>query len=344
MTLRNLASTFLIVFLATLLIGCEKEEMQHEKNAHLLPTASVTVAKVTKRIASNQVEVVGTVQAVEQAEISSKITGNIITLQVDLGSRIKQGELLVELSAGEISAQLQQAKAQLEQAKRNLAREEKLLQKNAATPESVKSLRDSFRIAEAAYREALTMLDYTRVTAPFSGMVTRKLANVGDLATPGKPLLRIEEENKLQVLTDIPEAMILKIKKDDRLPVFLPSVGITIEGVVAEVSPIVDMSSRSAPIKLRIESDPRLRSGQFARVTLTMEQAETLMVPAGAVVPLGQMERVFVEIDGKARLRLVRTGDHREDHIEILSGLLENETVISSGNANLLDGQSVAVQ
>jgi RND family efflux transporter MFP subunit len=344
MTPRKLATTIFIVFLTTLLIGCEKEETQPDKKTHLLPTAAVTVAKVTKRIAANQVEVVGTVQAVEQAEISSKITGNIITLQVDLGSRIKQGELLVELSAGEISAQLQQAKAQLEQTKRNLAREEKLLKKNAATPESVKSLRDSFRIAEAAHREALTMLDYTRITAPFSGMVTRKLANVGDLATPGKPLLRIEEENKLQVLTDIPEAMILKIKKDDRLPVFLPSVGITIEGIVAEVSPTVDPSSRSAPIKLRIESDPRLRSGQFARVTLTMEQAETLIVPTGAVVPFGQMERVFVEIDGKARLRLVRTGDHKEDHIEVLSGLLENETVISSGNANLLDGQPVAVQ
>lgn len=343
MTLRLLSSILFISFI-TLLIGCEKEEAHIKKELHSLPVAKVSVAKVTKRAAAHQVEVVGTLQAVERAEISSKITGNIITLQVDLGSRIQQGELLIELSAGEISAQLQQAQAQLEQARRNLAREEKLLKKKAATQETVNSLRDSARIAKAAYNEALTMLDYTRITAPFSGIVTNKFANVGDLATPGKPLLRIEEDNKLQVLTDIPEAMILKVNKDDRLSVFIPSVNVTTEGVVAEVSPTVDPSSRSAPIKLRIAADPRLRSGLFARVTLAMDQAETLTVPAGAVVPSGQLERVFVENEGKAKLRLVRTGALLNDSIEILSGLTEGETVITSGNANLIDGQPVAVQ
>jgi RND family efflux transporter MFP subunit len=343
MTFKLLSSIFIISFV-TLLISCEKEEALVKKELHSLPMAKVSVAKVTKRAAAHQVEVVGTVQAVEQAEISSKITGNIITLQVDLGSRIQQGELLVELSAGEISAQLQQAQAQLEQARRNLAREEKLLKKNAATQENVNSLRDSNRIAKAAYNEALTMLDYSRITAPFSGIVTRKFANVGDLATPGKPLLQIEAENKLQVVTDIPEAMILKINKNDHLSVFIPSVNVTTEGVVAEVSPTVDPSSRSAPIKLHIAADPRLRSGQFARVTLTMDKAETLTVPAGAVVPFGQIERVFVDNEGKAKLRLVRTGALIKDSIEILSGLAEGETVITSGNENLIDGQPLAVQ
>lgn len=340
---RLLTSIFLIS-LVTLFIGCDKEETHVKKQTHSLPTAKVSFARVTRTAAPHQVEVVGTIQAVKQAEIASKITGNITTLQVDLGSRINKGDLLIEVGAGEISAQLQQAEAQLEQARRNLAREEKLLKKNAATQQTVNSLRDSTRIAEAAHNEALTMLEYTRITAPFSGIVTRKFASVGDLATPGKPLLQIEAENSLQVLTDIPEALILKINKDDRLSVFIPSVDVTTEGVVAEVSPTADPSSRSAPIKLRIAADSRLRSGQFARVTLTKDQAETLTVPAGAVVPFGQMERVFVNSEGKAKLRLVRTGARINDNIEILSGLAEGETVISGGNLNLLDGQPIAAQ
>jgi RND family efflux transporter MFP subunit len=344
MKLKQWGSILIIMALTAVLAGCDKNRATSEKSSQPLPSAKVAVDKVIKRNAGNQVEVVGTVQAVERAEISSKITGNIITLQVDLGSRVKQGELLVELSAGEISARVQQAKAQLEQTKRNLAREESLLRKNAATPQTVKSLQDSTRIAEAAYKEAVTMLDYSRITAPFSGIITKKLGNVGDLATPGKPLLYIEEENNLQVLTDIPEAMMLRINKDDRLSVLVPSVDLTIEGVVAEVSPIADPSSRSAPIKLRIAPDPRLRSGQFARVTLALEQAETLTVPTSAVIPFGQMERVFVVRDNKARLRLVRTGAQSEGHIEILSGLSEGETVITQGNLNLLDGQPVVVK
>ena len=343
MKLNHLGSILIIMALIAFLPGCDKDETKSEKPSQILPTAKVSVDTVTKRIAGNQVEVVGTVQAVQRAEISSKITGNIITLKVNLGSRVKQGELLIELSAGEISAQVQQAKAQLEQTKRNLSREENLLKKNATTPQTVKSLRDSNRIAAAAYREAMTMLDYSRITAPFSGLITNKLGNVGDLATPGKPLLYIEEENNLQVLADIPEAMILRIKKDDKLSVFVPSVDLTIEGVVAEVSPIADPSSRSAPIKLRISPDPRLRSGQFARVTLAMDQAETLTVPALAVIPFGQMELVFIADNNKAKLRLVRSGTRSDDHIEILSGLSEGETVITQGNHNLLDGQPIVI-
>lgn len=342
MKLFKLGSLLIFISLITLLVGCEKhQEKPHAKT--VLPTVEVKVAKVVKQVATNQVELVGTLQAVEKAEISSKITGNITILNADLGNRVNRGDLLVEISAGEISAQVQQAKAQLEQAKRNLAREEKLLKKNAATLETVKSLKDSTRIAEGAYRETMTMLEYTKITAPFTGIVTRKFANIGDLATPGKPLLQLEEESNLQVLTDIPEAMILQIKKGDRLKVFVPSVNLTTEGIVAEVSPTADPSSRSTPIKLQLQADERLRSGQFARVALAMEQAETLTVPREAVVPFGQMDRVFVAIENKAKLRLVRTGASN-DNIEILSGLLENETVIVGGNESLVDGQPISIQ
>ena len=341
---RQWGALLLILFFTFFFTACDNEATRSKKSPATLPSATVSVAQVTKTMAANQVELVGTIQAVEQAEIAAKMTGNIVALPVDLGSTVHQGDLLVQLAAGEISAQVQQAKAQLEQARRNLAREEKLLQKNAATPQMVKSLRDSTRIAEAAYKETQTMLGYSRLTAPFSGIITRKMANIGDLATPGKPLLAMEQTTKLQVLTDIPEAMILHIKKGDRLSVSVPSAQLTIEGVVAEVSPIADPSSRSAPIKLSIAPDPRLRSGQFARVALAMEQAQTLMVPRQAVQTIGQIESVFVVQDDKAHLRLVRTGASNDGHIEILSGLLADETIVTDGNRTLLDGQPIVVQ
>lgn len=344
MKFSQLFSIFVALFVcSTFLVGCEKEQAQSRK-AKALPTAIVAVEKVSKRIAANQVEIVGTVQAVEQAKISSRIAGNIIALPVNLGSRVEKDQLIIELRAGEISAQVQQAKAQLEQAKRHLAREEKLLKKNAATSENVNSLRDNARIAGGAYDEALTMLNYSRITAPFTGVITRKLANIGDLATPGTPLLYLEEENNLQVLTDIPEAMILRLKKGDTLQIFIPSVHLSIEGIVAEVSPVADPSSRTAPIKLKISAHPKLRSGQFARVTIAIDQIETLLVPDSALVPFGQMERIFVESQGKAYLRLVRVGTTGDGYSEILSGLAENESVIIKADQNLVDGQPVTIQ
>ena len=125
------------------------------------------------------------------------------------------------------------------------------------------------------------MLDYTRILAPFSGLVTRKMANVGDLATPGKPLLQLENEARLQVIADIPESMILKIALGDRLSDLCPARRPAGDrGTVAEVAPTADHLSRTAPIKIDIPADPRLRSGQFARVSMSPARPKTLTVPA----------------------------------------------------------------
>jgi RND family efflux transporter MFP subunit len=188
------------------------------------------------------------------------------------------------------------------------------------------------------------MLAYTRILAPFSGLITHKLANIGDLATPGKPLMKLENEDRLQVITNIPESMILKIAVGDRLSVYVSPADLTIEGTVAEVAPTADHVSRTAPIKLDIPADPRLRSGQFARVAFSGGPAESITVPASALLSFGQMESVFVVKDDVARLRLVRSGLKDKDRAEILSGLQAQEVVVVQGNRQLTDGQSVIIE
>jgi len=194
------------VLLAALLIGLTgltgcRGEHQKKVTARDLAPVQVQVVTVTRQKLPAQIELVGTVVPVNRAAIAAKVTGTIEKMPVVLGSRVKKGDLLVQISAEEISARVIQAQAQLAQAKRNLNREQKLLKKNAATSENVKALRDMYRVAKAAYDGARAMLGYTTITAPFNGLVTRKLANVGDLATPGTPLLEIENNKKLQVVT-----------------------------------------------------------------------------------------------------------------------------------------------
>ncbi len=341
-TIKNINIAIVFFFL---LAGCQTEQKPStgRESTHL-STIQVGTSQVIQHQATNQMEVVGTIQAVEQAEISSKITGNIISFPVDLGSVVQKGELLVEISAGEISAQLQEARAQLDQAKRNFNREQKLLKKNASTPETVKSYRDSVRISEANFQRAKTMLDYTRITAPFSGTITQKLGNTGDLATPGKPLLRMEKSGDMEIITAIPEVMVHSIKTDDQLKAYIPAVDIEVFGTISEISPVADPSSRTTPIKIRIASREKVRSGQFARIKLTKAGNQTLIIPSSAIVPYGQMERVFVINDGKAMLRLVRTGARLNlagtDYTEILSGLDKGQNIIIS-NKTLVHGQPV---
>lgn len=325
------------------LAGCRGEEHRPPQTAQPLPTAEVRSYTAAPQGALPQTEVVGTLQAVTQAVIAAKVSGAIEQMPVVLGSQVKAGDLLVQLRAGEISAKVLQAQAQMEQARRNLERERKLLEKNAATAEMVKSLEEMYRIAEAAHREAKTMLDYTRITAPFAGVVTAKTASVGDLATPGAPLLHLEDSSRLQVVAAVPETQVLRLTRGDRLTVHVPAANLVLAGTVAEVAPAADPLSRTATVKLDIEVSPQLRSGQFARVTLPGAPRQTLFVPSAAVATFGQMEHLFVISDNKASLRLVRTGARADDQVEILAGLEPGELIAIPTTAALIDGQPLTV-
>ena len=309
-------------------------------------TTAVTVQVETVRETTRQpqVELVATIEPVRRAAIAARVTGTITKLPVVLGSRVKRGDLLVGISAREIASRVVQAKAQRDQARRNLKREQKLLKKNASTSETVKSLQDQYTMAEAAFQEATTLAGYTTITAPFDGVITQKMVNPGDLATPGMVLLKLEDETELQAVAAVPESLINRIKAGDKFMVQVPSADLTITGTVTEIGPAADPLSRTAPVKIDLEPNPALRTGQFARVILPLDTATTLLIPESAVVAFGQMNKVFVLKDGHARLRLVRTGGRTGQLIEILAGLNPGEQIIVNNNRLLINGQPVTVR
>lgn len=325
--------------------GCKGQEEHPRGEDQVLPAVTVAVEEVREEVARSRIEVVGTLEAVERASISARISGQIIELPVVLGSKVNSGDMLVKISAGEISAKVLQAEAQLSQARRNLAREKKLLKQGASTQETVKTLTDVTRIAEAAYEEAQTMLDYTIIAAPFSGTVTRKIANIGDMASPGMVLLQIENGENLQVLAQVPEALLLSVVVGDSLSIEVPSAKLILIGEVAEVAPAADPMSRTAPVKIDIAPGTDLRVGQFARISIEGSEETTLMVSRSALVLRGQMEMVFVVDKGgrTARMRLVRTGAAYGDEVEIVSGLDPGELVVVSKSDKLQDGQPLDI-
>ncbi len=340
-----LFGALLLTGVTLLLPGCKGPEEHKKSESPLLPTVSVAVDEVTEERVRSRIEVVGTLEAVERASISARISGQIIELPVVLGSKVERGDLLVKISAGEISAKVLQVEAQLSQARRNLAREQKLQKQGASTQETVKSLIDVTRIAEAAYTEAQTMLDYTTITAPFSGVITEKIANIGDLASPGKLLLQMENSDALQVLAQVPEALLLKVAVGDTLSVDIPAANLILTGEVAEVAPAANPMSRTAPVKINILSGPDLRVGQFARIALEGSGETTLMMSESGILVKGQMEIVFVvDIKEKiARMRLVTTGVSYDGEVEILSGLDPGDLVAITNTDKLQDGQPVDV-
>jgi RND family efflux transporter MFP subunit len=286
-------------------------------------------------------EVVGTVRSKQRAVVEAKVSGRVLEYTATPGAMVKAGDLLARLDVQEIQAKVDQARAMLDQAKRDFDRQKQLIASNATTRQEFDATEARVKIGTGAVSEAETMMSYAKVTAPFDGVVTLKLADVGDLAMPGKPLLEIEAPTSLRFEADLPEAILDRVKLGAKMPVRLTKV---IEGTVSEISPVADPVSRTFNVKLDLPPTEGLRTGQFGRVSVPVAEVKLLLVPQSAVLKRGQMELVFVAKDGQAALRLVKTGKGLEDRVEVLSGLEEGEQIIVSETAQLTDGQPVTIQ
>lgn len=336
----KLPSTAILLALA-LLAGCSKPGTEAAATP-TLPTARVSVAPVATLEAPVLVEVTGTIRPAQRATLAAKVMGAISELPVALGQRVAAGDLLLKISAAEISARVTQARSQFNVAQRDLERERDLLAKGASTPDMVRGLEDRFSGAEAMVHEAETMLSYTELRAPFAGTITRKFVHAGDLAGPGQPLLEIEGGSDLQIETGIPDSLAGNVKVGDDLLV-QSETGVSFHGRVIEFSSASDPSVRTVTAKLALAADAPVRSGQYARVHLPSSTMHALLVPRSAVTAAGQLERVFVANHNRAELRLVKTGAEHEGNIEILSGLNAGESVIVRAPAGLREGQPLEI-
>jgi RND family efflux transporter MFP subunit len=287
-------------------------------------------------------EVVGTINPKLHSVIEAKVSGRIDKMLVTPGQRVKQGELLAELDMREIKARLDQATAVREQTANDLKRFTDLLAKRAITQQEFESVQSKARVAQATVIETETMLSYAKVTAPFDGLITRKLADIGDLASPGKPLIEMEDPTSLRFEAAVPEAIIDRVALGAKLSVRIGSN--EIEGTVSEVSPAADPSSRTFLVKLDLPPVRGLRTGQFGRVEIPVSETSVLRVPASAVIQRGQMELAFVVVNKAAQLRIVKTGKRIGDEIEVVSGLNAGEKVVTEGVGGLVDGQPVEVR
>ncbi len=329
----------LMVAAAVFLSGCGRHAPEKsESQPAVLLVEVVPVASSPREVVE---EVVGSVRTKTRAVVEASVSGRISKMPVVLGQQVKAGELLAEIDAQEILARHEQAGAQREQASRDLERAKTLIKKQVSSRQEFDAAEARFRVAEAALHEMRTMLGYARVTAPFDGVISRKLADVGDLAAPGKPLLEIEERGTLRFEADVPEALIDGVAAGQKVSVSIPAVQKSFGAGVVEVSPTADSASRTFLIKLDLPADPALRAGQFGRAAIPVGRADSVRVPADSVVQRGQMEMVFVVRDGAAVLRLVKTGKRIGDEVEILSGLAPGEILIADGAARLVDGQRV---
>lgn len=315
----------------------KKENITGDKSARV----HVVTVEAKQQTAADRI--LGSVRPKKQASIEAKVSGKITAIKVTQGQHVTEGDAICDLGGKEITAKLDQAQASLDQAEKDLKRFTTLLQSHAVTQAEFDAVSARAKIARAGVEEAQTMSEYTRIVAPFTGVITKKLVDVGDLATPGKALIEMEDPTTLRFEANIPESLIRGIALGQTMTVEISGEQNSISGTVAEIAPVVDPNSRTSLVAFDLPESMNLRSGQFGHVLVPTSNEEMIYVPRTAIVLRGQLEIAYVIADGRAQLRLVRTGKIAGDQVQILSGLSNGEKIVVDTVSPLHDGQAVEV-
>jgi HlyD family secretion protein len=211
------------------------------------------------------------------------------------------------------------------------------LQAKAGVRQAEDGLRDAeagIKQAEGVEEEARIAIGYTKITAPENGQVAKRLAEPGDLAWPGKPLVVLQTREALRLEALVREGLVQRVPPGTRLQVVLTAVNARCEGVVEEVVPAADPQTRTFVVKVGLPDVAGLFPGMFGRLLVPLDERKVVVVPKEAVKHVGQLETVTVKTNGRWEDRFVKTGRNLGATVEVLSGLEGNETLAINGGGD----------
>jgi RND family efflux transporter MFP subunit len=198
-------------------------------------------------------------------------------------------------------------------------------------------------VVEQEVRAAGIMRDYAKLAAPFSGVVITRTVEPGNLATPGAPLLTIEQDGLYRLEASVDESKLASVRVGQAVEAVLEA-DRRLNARVSEIVPSVDAASRTYIVKLDLPATPNLRTGMFGRAIFPLGVQQVVAVPLAALTERGQLQSVFVVEDGMAHTRLVTTGRRTGNAVEVLSGLTAGERVVLPVPVGLQDGARVEVR
>jgi HlyD family secretion protein len=322
----------------------------------------------------------GYVVARRKAVVSAKIQGRLAELKVEEGSRVREGQLLARLESADYQAQVSRARAQLERAQADLAENhrqlrqaERLTRENIMARDQLEAVQSRVRIAEAGVSQARADLAYahatlrdTRILAPFTGTVVKKMAEVGESVAPIPPgvnistssgaIVALADLDTLEVEADVAESNVARLGPEQPAEVTVEAFpDRRYRAVLRQVIPTADRTKATVQVKVTIlDKDANLKPEMSAKVTFLEQarpagadataQSPVVVVPAAALATRDGKAVVFEVADGKARQRPVVTGPARQDHIVVQQGLAGTETLVARPPDTLHDGDPVRIK
>jgi RND family efflux transporter MFP subunit len=328
-------------------------------------TVSVAVARRTAL--RNTLTLSGEFKPFQEVDLHAKVAGYIRTISVDVGDRVRTGQVLAVLEIPELVAQLQEADASLDRSRsaHDTAHSayERLRQVSETRPGLIaaQELEDAYardkqaeaQVAQASagQRQASALSDYSRITAPFSGVITKRYADTGALIQAGTssntqamPVVRLAEDDRLRLVLPVPESAVPRIHVGTAVRVRVPTLDRTFEGRVARLASDLDRQTRTMETEIDVlNPDATLMPGMYAETSLELQNDDkSLSIPIQAVSRTGSEGTVFlVGAGNRIEERHVKLGVEDTRRIEVLSGLEEGDRLVVGSRSQFRAGEQV---
>ena len=326
----------------TLLAACSGNSNKEEKTADA--QQQLTRVKV-ETVSLQDVDQIGEFTATVEAQVKNNIAPQtpfrIKQIYVEVGDRVKQGQLLAQMDA----TNLQQAKIQLDNQELEFKRVDELYKVGGTSKSAWDSQHTALEVARASYKN---LMENTKLVSPISGLITARNYDSGDMYSGANPIFTVEKIRPVKLMVNVSESLFTKIKKGHEVDVRFDVYGDEIfQGKVSLVYPTIDPSTRTCPVEIKIQNnDERVRPGMFARVTMNFGSMRRIVAPDRSIVKqAGAGDRyIYVYKNGTVSYQKVEIGRRFNDKYEIISGVADGDQVVTTGQSRLTNGMEVEIE
>lgn len=316
-----------------------------QKGAGAPAAVKVSGLVVQPQAFADNLSLSGTIEANEQIEIRSEVSGIIENINFAEGSRVTKGQVLFRVNDQELRAQLAKVQTNQNLAAENERRAKLLLEKEAISREEYDMAEADLASARAESQLMQAQLGKATVRAPFSGIIGLRYVSQGTYVTPSTPIANLVNTDKLKITFAIPEKYSSQIGINDELRFTTSSSAEEHTATIYAIEPGVDISTRTLKMRaLADNKEGKLIPGTFANVFLPLAVVkDAIMVPTEALIPIQNGKKIFIAENGRAKEVVVETGARTESAIRVTSGLKPGDTILTSGIMVLRDGSPLNI-
>lgn len=342
--------------------GCGRATTAAATDAEAATPRHVYTTTLTAQERTEKLRLVGTVEPVHDITLSAVVQGRIVERLADVGATVAEGEVLlriedtrIRLDAERAQAELKRLRAVLTQAQRDLTRAENLYRDKIASEDTVEAARTQVHINEAAVQAQRALADRlqqdvadTQVRSPVAGHVVERHIDLGELVSPGVPLMRVVDTSRIIVRTRVNEVDVVKVTLGATAHLSLDAYdGTPLTGTVSAIAAQADRATRTFPVEITLpnRTDRPLLAGMVARITLPGRRfSQVVVVPQDVIVERGGRRLAFViQPDGTVAEREVTFGQVFGAEVIVSSGLAAGDEIVVRGQFSLNDGSRVEV-